>query len=267
MIACYQITGQHLNDPPTKYGVGSDIIQLGWSGYIDKFIRPDIEWMQAGGLKPRVLIHNPFCAMAGYYQFDQYIHARNANLVTVEGFVQAWLPLTLAGVEVINYLGTLVDDNDFSKRKGFGKGDDFMRRVLDSTSIFCNAGMSVAFDYANHFPEESTEWKAIEFASTMVRDSGGKAYIEPAPLATHPHTWRYASITQDTYFQNYESRWAPHRGETIRWADDLKFSEPTEKVAMVMSNRFKTILAEKCTPAGAVAYLRLMGYEAKEFSP
>jgi len=266
MISAIQIAGQHLNTPPTKYGVRADLVALGWPAFIQQVIQPEIDWLASAG-KPRILLHNPFCAVAGWFSFDQAIHAKNANLITVRDFATAWRPITESGVEVIAYLGTLHADKDFQKRQGPYSGDDYMQRITDSVRPLINAGMSIGFDWSNDYQPNSRESESIELVRAMLGD-GCKAYIEPAPTLAFPHLYNWDSITQDNLFRAYRETLAftAHKtGEVVRWVDEIDWGGTVADVASRLAGRYAAILDDEHTPAGATSHLRLSGYDANGF--
>lgn len=256
MIATFQICGSHLSD--TRYGVRREFIECGgWEPFIDKYIAPDIAW----GSK-RILLHLPFACEAGVYQFDQWLTAKNAGLITTKDFVRSVRVLRgAAGVEVICYLGTLHGDKDFDSRKRPERGDDYMRRFTDSLAPVFDAGCSIAFDWSNDFQPGSLELSAIDFAAAIATNGGGKAYIEPAAQQTHAHMAGWASVTQDLYYQSRRSDWCETKAEVIRWVDDPPDAFDADRLA----KRFRAILDDGHTPAGIVGFLREAGFKASEF--
>jgi len=266
MISAIQICGQHLTTPPTKYGVRADLVALGWPAFIEKIIRPEIDWLKEAG-KPRILLHNPFCAVAGAFQFDQFLHARNAGLVTVDGFVEAWRPITESGVEVIGYIGTFHGDRDFLKRRGPYTGDNYIERAIESAKPLINAGMGLGFDYSHDYQPGSRESETIEVLRSMLND-GCKAYIEPAPTLAFPHLYNWDSITQDNLFRAYRETLAftAHKtGEVVRWVDEIDWGGTVADVASRLAGRYAAILDDEHTPAGPTSHLRLSGYDANGF--
>lgn len=255
IISTHQICGSHLS--PTRYGVRPEFIECGgWPGYVAKFIQPDIDW----GCR-RVLLHNPFSAIAGAYQFDQYIDAENAGLLTVEKFVPTIAALVKQGIEVIAYLGTKHDDPSFERLKAPGKSDDYQRRDARSIRPILEAGCSLAFDHANDYAPGSIELASMEYAAAFVRNHGGRAYIEPAPQQSQAHMSGWPSLTQDRIYLQRVGQWCDTKAEVIRWVDD----GPAAWTAEMLAERFKTIRGDGHTPAGIVGFLREAGYKASDF--
>lgn len=261
MIATYQICGQHLSD--TRYGVRPEFIAAGgWPGYVAKVIQPDIDW----GCR-RILLHNPFAAERGAYQFDQYIAAQNAGLITVEKFVPTIKALVKQGIEVIAYLGTKHGDPDFERLKAEGKADDYQRRDVRSYRPILDAGCSLAIDWSNDFkprtPDEpaSIELSQMESAASFVSVHGGRSYIEPRAQKSHPHMATWPSITQDRYHEIRRADWCETKAEVIRWVDDPPDAFDADRLA----KRFLSIIGDGHTPAGIVGYLREAGFKASEF--
>lgn len=250
-----------------KYGIDQELIAGGWSKYIEDRVIPEIEWFEASGLKPRIIVHNPMMVRAGeMFQMDQWIHARNAGLVTTKDF-SVWKTIT-ARAEVIFYVGTLHGDIDFEKRKLPMKLDDHTRRLLDSISPFIDVGGSVGFDYSNDWPVDSFEYRELSLCRAMLNAHNGHAYIEPIANNACPHLYSWPSITQEGLWQVRADHWFPNlkqvTGEIIRWVDRVDWSGSVEAVASRMLPVFKSILSDSHTACGATNWFREWGMSAAE---
>ena len=254
--------------PENKHGIDQALIDLGWQKYIESFVLPEIEWFEASGLKPRILVHNPMMVRTGeMYQADQWVHAKNAGLVTTKDF-DAWKKVT-SRAEVIFYIGTLHGDKDFDKRKAPMKLDDHTRRLLDSVSPFIDVGGSVGFDYSNDWPVDSFEYKELVLARAMIGAHGGQTYLEPIANNAYPHLFSWPSITQEGLWQNRADHWFPNlkqiTGEIIRWPDyPIGGWGGVEHNAMGLLPQFKSILADGHTACGATTWFRQWGMSASE---
>lgn len=250
-----------------KYGIDPRILAGGWRQYIAEEIEPELDWL-AGAGRPRLLIHNPFMVRKGdVFQIDQWIHAKNAELVTVKDF-DAWRPV-IDRAEVMFYIGTLHGDRDFDKRKEPMKLDDHLRRLLDSVAPFINIGGSVGFDYANDWPADSFEYREIDMCRAMIGGHGGKTYIEPIANKDCPHLFHWPSITTEALWQMRTDAWAAPltkvTGEIIRWASNLPEGWGSiEHNARQLLAIFRAILADGHTACGATTWLRQWGVTAAE---
>lgn len=254
MISTLQVCGQHLSR--TKHGVRPEFVERGWEKFVDDFVMPEVEW----GCR-RVLLHMPFSAQADTYQFDQWIHAKNDGLITTVNFVPTMRRLRALGVEPIIYTGTLSSDRNFDKLRGLYKGDNYGRRIIDSIAPMLDAGCSIAFDYANVYKVGTVEYESIDWGRALCVDSGGRAYIEPAPGKANPHMIGWDSLTQYRWYHDHPDWWAPTKSEVILWVD--QGAEAFDGV--LLAEKFTEIRAAGQTPAGITAYLRQAGFKASDF--
>lgn len=269
IMFAFQPTGVQNVTADNKYGIDPKLIELGWSDYVAEVVLSEIEWMEASGLKGRVVCHNPFCAREGEaYQFDQFIHAKNAGLITTQNFAQAWRPI-VARAECMFYLGTVRGDLDFEKRKRATRSDDYLRRVLDSVAPILDLGASVGFDASHDYPVGSIEYETLDTIRAMLNQHGGDAYIEPLPHKDAPQMASWHSITQETLYQNRIDSWATPidqiTGEIIRWPTyPIGGWGSVEHNAMGLLPIFKSILSDGHTACGATEWFRLWGMSASE---
>jgi hypothetical protein len=267
LIAAFQPCSVNFVTDTNKYGIDRRIIEGGWRQYIAEEIEPELEWLSEVG-RPRLLIHNPLMVRKGdVYQIDQWIHAQNAGLVTAKDF-DAWRPI-IDRAEVIFYVGTLHGDRDFDKRMAPMKLDDHMRRLLDSVAPFINVGGSVGFDYANDWPADSFEYRELDMCRAMIGGHGGRTYIEPIQHKDCPHLFHWASITEESLYQNRTDAWAAPlskiTGEIIRWASwPLNGWGSVEQNAKGLLPIFRSIVGDGHSACGATTWLRQWGMKASE---
>lgn len=254
---------------PNRFGIDEYLIDNGWQKWIEKNISPEVEWLaESGGI--RFLVHNPFCARKGeVYQFDQYIHAQNAGVITTKGFFEAWRPVVALG-EVIFYMGMINNDLDFQKRKEVGKLDNYMQRVLDSVRPILDVGGSIAFDAANNLPSGSVEYETLDSIRAMCSQYGARAYIEPAPEKSFPNLHDWNSITTESLWVNRQPTWLDESlltGELIRWVTHPEGGNWGGS-ATDLASRFvipmKRVLADGHSVCGPTVLLRAGGFSVDD---
>jgi len=185
-------------------GVGWNIKDQGWSGFVKKYVTP----LRSQGMK-RVLLHNPFGTLRNeVMQFDQYLEAKSAGLTWLtDGFAAAFKPLTESGVEVIGYLGSLPYDDEFTN---IANVDDYMTRVKQSIQPLIDAGMSIAFDYVVSANYDDRAFQVVQ----SLRDSGVTVYAENRPPANAAYWHSHATIHVDNLFRQFD----PARNASSAWA-------------------------------------------------
>jgi|GEM_PF-3247337 len=169
-------------------GVGWNIKAQGWTGFINTYLNPQLNW----GAQ-RVLLHNPFGTAPGegVFQADQAISAQQAGLTWLfNDFVSAWQPVIASGVEVIAYLGFMKNDDSFT-----GLDDTaWWARFWQSMDYPIRAGMNFAFDMSLDCGPGDREWAAIE----ALRALGRKVYGEPRP-PEHATHWRASPLIAEDH--------------------------------------------------------------------
>lgn len=177
--------------PQNERMIGFNIAQTGWQHYVDTRLAS----MRAHGMK-RILLHNPFGTRLDepVFQFDQFILAQQAGLTNVtETFVDAWRPVTAAGVEVIAYIGKLWGDPDFDGLTDF---DQYMDRVMRSIRPMIDAGVSIGFDSIVAATYDSRAYMVVE----AVRNSGVKVYNENRPEASKTFFHSYNGVYYEDWW-------------------------------------------------------------------
>lgn len=238
--------------------VGWDIKKLGWAGFIDKYVKPQIAW----GAR-RIVLGNPFGALGGEdMQLDQYIDARDAGLNWLtDGFAEAWRPITASGVEVIAYLGAIPNDPDFG-----GPPAQWQPRFWESINPVLDAGMNVAFDASSGAPVTSTTYAAVKLAEAR----GAKVYVEPRPNKNQPQWHGYPVISLDSFWKTSDPsvnsgalNWAATNeqltGEVIRL-----ITEPPAGSTWAQINQWLPAVTHSITASGnTVAFGALLSIPAR----
>lgn len=233
-----------------------DLIQHGWEGWIEKWIKPAIQLGFA-----RFEIHNPFGTLAGEdMQADQAISARESGLVwDYQDFVEAWRPIT-EKYEVIAYLGTPILDNNFTILKNSKYGaSEYIQRLWDSYRLPLDAGMSIGFDAAAVISSvNDPSYAFIE----LVRNLGRKVYIEAWPPKVSPHLFKYSTVFSQSVWENMQvSDWDADpsliQGEKLRGLWSIPTGPLYEHATWQNFNNWGPIWVKDCWKNGHTA---MFGY-------
>lgn len=205
--------------------VGLGLQRLGWHGYVERLIVPQVR----GGVR-RILLHNPFGILPDEpMAFDQYVEARESGMLWLtRGFGEAWRPVVEGEysdgepVEVIAYLGAIDADaglRTFLDRDGLPDTSGWMRQVQESLAPALAAGMSIAFDSANDLPRDSPEFRAIQ----LVQSLGHRVYVEPRPIraATHLHDLGVIATVKSWQRTDPDHFDVPHLARHIQLSGDV----------------------------------------------
>ncbi len=169
-----------------------------WQRYIERVIRPLHQW----GIK-RFLLHSPGGSLPGKdFEFDQFIHARDAGLDWLfVDFVDAWARFRQFDpkTELICYLGKIPGDRDFDP----GDANAFNRRAEASLELPLAAGMSIGFDACVGEPPSSLTRKLVESVAKRTR-----VYVEGYPTKEQEH---WADFNVIAGIENM------HRGKLDGW--------------------------------------------------
>src|SRR5688572_26382369 len=189
-------------------GVGWSIKTLGWQGYVNTYIKPQLDWDAK-----RIILSNPFGTLPDeQMQMDQYLHAQSAGLTWLtNGFTEAWKPIVDSGVEVIAYFGCMEADSDFNIT-------NWQQRFWDSIAPALNAGMNIAMDAAVSGDANS---KSIQ-AARLLRSRGVEVYIEARPSVGYTHWHDYNVISTDTWWD---------RSEPDRYTDAARWATPSSMLS------------------------------------
>ena len=188
---------------PAKRNVGWNLSQRGWTGFVSDTVQPVLDQ----GVK-RIILHNPFGAVEGEaMQFDQLLDAQDAGLYwLVEGFVEAWQPVTDSGVEVIAYIGSPRLDNDIKRIDAEHGREAALAYAGRAVAPLLAAGMNIGYDAAALAERNSL----THVFGEMLEDRGVRLYIEARPLAA-------ADFWHDNPVMAIESFW--HRSDPDKHAD------------------------------------------------
>src|SRR5688500_4845448 len=199
IIAWQNIGGSDTNT--ANRGVGWSIKTLGWQGYVNTYIKPQLAW----GAK-RIVLSNPFGTLPNeQMRMDQYLHARAAGLTWLtNGFTEAWKPIVDSGVEVIAYFGCMEGDPDFNIT-------NWQQRFWDSIAPALNAGMSIAMDAAVIGDANS---KSIQ-AARLLRGRGVEVYVEARPSLKYTHWHDYNIISTEAWWDRSDPR---RHNDAAGWA-------------------------------------------------
>ena len=183
-VSFYNI-GWSANSPRHR-NIGWNVATRGWANFVRFHIQPQIDF----GVR-RFQLHNPFGDIAGeVMQLDQYQHAREAGLLpVVNGFVEAWKPITQQGIEVIGYVGCGMHDPDFDDLEL----EAWIQRAFESVQPMLDAGMSIGLDAAIFAGPDSP----THVFAQRLRDRGVRVYIEAKPTRDTPHWFDYPVILLD----------------------------------------------------------------------
>ncbi len=176
------------NRPEYRH-VGRNLDWLGWQNWVKRDVQPQVDM----GVR-RILLHNPFGVLPGeIMQLDQYLHAKaDAPAFLIDGFVEAWKPITDQGVEVIAYVGCGALDPNFENLDR----DAWLARAFASVKPILDANMSVALDAAA-FQEAGTMTHV--FAEEL-RNRGVIVYVEAKPGRAKSHWFDYNVMALDGTF-------------------------------------------------------------------
>jgi hypothetical protein len=193
----------------------------GWQGLVDSVIKPQI----AMGYK-RFIIHNPFgLGPTGEMQLGEYLYAKQAGLSWLtDGFVQAFKPLTDAGIEIIGYLGTQSSDPEFMRLLNSGDIAGWNQRFWASVQPLLDAGMSIGFDGAVGFSDSNPLYADAQ----KLRSMDVNVYVESRPIKYEPYWANFKVISTEADWTRFDPRthadaalWAiPQErvtGEVVRW--------------------------------------------------
>ncbi|MBI4372204.1 MAG: hypothetical protein HY585_00565 [Candidatus Omnitrophica bacterium] len=240
--------------------VGWAIKKIGWKGFIEKYIKPQIDW----GVR-RIVLHNPFGTLPGeIMQLDQLLHAKESGLTWLyEGFAEAWRPYTSGEyggppIEVIAYVGYADGDRDFKILRRGPDPNAWEDRAWQSLQPILDAGMSVALDVGGgtHSKENSMTYQL----AVMLRAQAVKVYIEPNPPAAYTHWHDFSVITFNKLWKRMRPDTNPYRagkgklmGETIRFFDytnqDLPRGEKKENFNTWGISKIRDIMRQGHTVA------------------
>ncbi len=185
--------------------VGWRIDQFGWRGFIERVVDPAVRAMRAQGVRPRIVLHNPFGTLANEsMQFDQALHAEQ-GVVGVHpplpwlrrGFEQAWRAWMRDNpdVQVICYFGSIRGDADFSSLEAPGRTGQWLARFWASCRPALDVGMDIGFDASG--PAEADSPTAA--AMRLVKSLGHEVYVEARPGQAHWAGWPV--ISEARYFR------------------------------------------------------------------
>jgi len=196
-LIAWHIIGGTSKNVQTRH-VGWGLPQSNWHSYVRLLVRPQLD----AGVR-RILLHNPFgrADLKLPMAFDQYLEAQESgDTWLTHHFVEAWSPV-IAGqytdgepVEVICYLGSI--DTDAQMKALVDTPEAWRDRARRSVEPALRAGMSVGFDSANDYAEDSLDFRLIK----EIADAGTPVYIEPRPDAARPHLFDLNVISTDQHW-------------------------------------------------------------------
>jgi hypothetical protein len=186
-------------DDAADHFIGRGLKQHGWSRVIERDIVPQLEW----GVR-RVMIHNPFGSRSDrvVMQFDQYLEAKDAGLDwAVADFAPQWRRVIRGAytdgepVEVIGYIGSIVEDRQMAALIEAGEYEAWRHRAEASVAPLIEAGMSIAFDAGSLIPADHL---AYGFLRDLQR-RGVTVYSETYPKIDSPHLHDIPAIVLERY--------------------------------------------------------------------
>lgn len=196
LIAWHVIGGTSKN--PRHRHVGWGLPRSGWPSYVRLMVRPQLD----AGVR-RILLHLPFgrTDFESPMAFDQYVEAQESgDTWLTEQFVEAWSPVVSGvytegqPVEVICYLGSI--DTDEQMKALVETPEAWFDRARRSVEPALHAGMSIGFDSANDYAEDSLYFRLIK----EIADAGTPVYVEPRPDANRPHLFGFGVISTDRHW-------------------------------------------------------------------
>lgn len=189
LVAWYPISGT-ANDPQNR-NVGRGIPQNGWQPFVNQVVIPQTSSRAIN----RVELHNPFGRDNGQaFQFDQYLEAKAAGVTGLtDDFVQAWLPVTAMGYQVIAYIGSPFSDPDSKKLLADGQEAAFDARAQAAIAPMLQARMDIGFDAMVVTSQQSKDYEL----ATSLRAQGRKVYVEAGPRVTNTWWFDFPIITRD----------------------------------------------------------------------
>ncbi len=196
-LIAWHVIGGTSNNMRTRY-VGWGLPQGSWHSYVRLMVRPQLD----AGIR-RILLHNPFgrTDLERPMAFDQFLEAQESgDTWLTESFVDAWSPVVSGQytqgqpVEVICYLGSI--DTDAQMKALVDTPEAWFERAWRSVEPALQAGMSVGFDSANDYAEDSLDFRLIR----EIADAGTPVYVEPRPDASRPHLFDLNVISTDQHW-------------------------------------------------------------------
>ena len=191
VVAHYSI-GYSSSNPETRM-VRSDLVERGWVDFVTRRIEPTLE----AGFE-RIMLHNPFgipvdreTGETQVMQFEQYLAAQQEVPTLAEGFVEAWLPITERGVEVIAYVGG--PHNSPAMRALEGDMDAWWGRAWEALQPVLDAGMSIGLDNSAPRLADSPTFLLAE----ALRERGVRVYTEARPHNANPLWFDYPVVIRD----------------------------------------------------------------------
>lgn len=186
----------------------------GFDRWLERWIRP----LHERGFR-RVIVHNPFGnepggAMDLDQAFDQ-IEAGRAWQVAEFDAMLAAAGERLPGLELIVYVGTR--EQDLSAALGEGRYRDHLVRaasMLLLTRVLDHEHVTLAFDAASNYEDDSPERRLVEMARAYKRRQGRDVYVEPIPS----RAWQrgYPWIALERYYARCKGRPASSDAPAIR---------------------------------------------------
>lgn len=249
---------------PANRNIGRRLPRSSWATFVRLTVKPQIE----RGIR-RIQLHNPFGALAGeVMQLDQFLHAQDAGLRFItEGFVEAWQPVTEAGVEVIGYVGCGKLDPDFDVFLESGDFGAWQSRAMASLKPLIDAGMSIGLDASASTAETSQTFALAE----SLRAQGVRVYVEAKPDRFNPHWFSYDVIALDRAWltadienghpqaKNYGISNDLLTGESLRMVFPRKGEEWADLQGEAYIARLEEILSDGQSVVGSVGDLSRAG--------
>lgn len=187
--------------------------EKGWGEFVKKYATPVLNQ----GVK-RIWLHGPFGKDGlrtlkfsdgqtgpSLYRFDEYLGAKYAVKDTcldwiVNGFVEEMKKLTLQGIEVVCYLGTLDGLDEFEDKSKYVQRN-FFQRVTDSLGPLLDSGCSLSIDSSCRAIEGSYVHRLLLLLSSR----SVRTYIEAVPTLDHPHLHHWDMVCCDNQFENVKA--------------------------------------------------------------
>lgn len=177
--------------------------QTGWSGFVERHVRPIRElgvkrfWLHTPMGHSGVVRDQPPIGKTGI-RFDQWLEAREKPSLAwlTKGFARAWLPLTRDNVQVVAYLGTLHGAPEFDDLLR-GRQRDFFDRLARSIRPFLDAGCDLALDSALLSPPGHYVYELVQ----LLKSRGIRVYIESMPRVDAPHWFGADIVSSEEQFQ------------------------------------------------------------------
>lgn len=237
------------------------LAKKGWAGWAKAYLRPAIDWFNAAGIRPRVMIYLPFSAQTaqGATVKGPMFEAAKLSGAHTGQFVKV-LREYAKEIDLIAYMGTL--------KVGTQKtGLDFVQHVLTCIRPLIDAGIGYVVDEGADYLPDSREFLTLEMTRSLVPFVGYEGWpltvctnLHNKPLFLNENVWR----TSPQFKERALLAW--FTCEVIRYRDEDEYDglgQPAD-VAQRVVDWTRGVLADGMTAAIPINDLLTAGVKASE---